>query len=167
MSEEQRIQVLVLDTIMLEGDRIFPGDENEAVLVDLTQKDFDHLSKFGAVAAVGEIEGLEDAASEGSSPEPKSEGTEPETDNREHGSGNGDSGTEGAGGTEAPTPDEGKEAEITAQKIVEAIDTLKPEDYTQGGVPEVKALEAVLKAPISAAQRDEAWTMYQDAEGSE
>lgn len=156
MTEAKMITAMVLSTIMLEGERIRPGDENEAVLVELSQKDYDHLSKFKSVTeVVGEIEGLGDAV-------PESEHT-----SEEQGSGNGDNGTDGAGGTEAPTPDEGKEAEITAEKIAEAIYNLKPEDYTQGGVPEVKALEAVLKAPISAAQRDEAWTLYQDAEGSE
>lgn len=167
MSEEKKIQAIVLDTIMLDGERIFPGDEDEAVLVELSPKDFAHLSKYGSVAEVGKIEGLEDAAPEGSSPEPKPEGTEPETDNQEHGSGNGNSGTSGTGGTEAPTPDEGNEAESTVEQIVKAIDTLKPEDYTGSGKPEVKALEAVLKTSITAAQRDEAWTMYQDAKGSE
>lgn len=167
MTEAKMITAMVLSTIMLKGERIFPGDENEAVLVELSPKDFAHLSKFGSVVEVGEIEGLGDAVPESEQPDTPTEGPEPEHTSEEQGSGNGDNGTDGAGGTEAPTPDEGKEAEITAQQIVEAIYTLKPEDYTQGGVPEVKALEAVLKAPISAAQRDEAWTLYQEAEGSE
>ncbi|MGI1671987.1 MAG: hypothetical protein K6L74_16915 [Neptuniibacter sp.] len=153
MSEENTIQVMVLDTIMLDGERIFPGDEGEVVLVDITPKDFAHLSKYKAVVEVGEITEVDDPDQD------------IEPSKKPSGDGNGDIGTSnGTGGTDAPPLNE---AEATIDQIVEAIYTLKPEDYTKSGVPEVKALEAALKTSITAEQRDQAWTKYQDSEGSE
>ncbi len=154
MSEEILIKALVLSPIMLHGERILPSDDETAVIVDLTPDEFEDLVKYEAVAEVaGEIEGLEDAVTE--------------KDNMRGGV-DGANGTQSTGGTDAPTSDtEDSESLISIEQILEAIDKLQPEDFTSSGKPEVKAMEAVLKTSITAAQRDEAWKLHQDAKGSE
>lgn len=56
----------------------------------------------------------------------------------------------------------GKQVKRVAN-IVDAIDKLDPEtDFTGSGLPEVKALEGVLGYDITAKERDDAWTLYQE-----
>lgn len=58
----------------------------------------------------------------------------------------------GTGGKPAPT----------IEDIVEAIAGLDPaKDYGKNGKPNVEAIEALLGADISAAQRDQAWEIFQ------
>ncbi len=73
---------------------------------------------------------------------------DPEMDNKE--AVQEENGTD-AGATDGPTMDE----------IAAVIGELSPDDFTQAGTPEVKALEKALGAEITAGQRDEAWTLYQ------
>jgi DNA-binding ferritin-like protein len=48
------------------------------------------------------------------------------------------------------------------EDIVEAISGLDPtKDYGKNGKPNVEAIEALLGANISAAQRDQAWEIFQ------
>jgi len=55
--------------------------------------------------------------------------------------------------------------------IVAAIGELGPDDFTQGGLPEVEALEGALGFDLSAAERDQAWKTHKarqaEAEGQE
>lgn len=49
--------------------------------------------------------------------------------------------------------------------IMDAIEQLDPEsenDFTKGGLPDVKAIEAVLEEDITAAERDIAWQQLQE-----
>ena len=67
----------------------------------------------------------------------------------------------GTGGKPAPT----------IEDIVEAIAGLDPtKDYGKNGKPNVDAIQAALGADISAAQRDQAWEIFQkekDEDGKE
>ncbi len=56
--------------------------------------------------------------------------------------------------------------ESNSNDIVDAIGELDPEDeelWTQGGKPQVEALEALLGYPVSGKQRDEAWNIFKKA----
>lgn len=59
----------------------------------------------------------------------------------------------------------------TIEDIVEAITGLDPaKDYGKNGKPNVEAIEALLGADITAAQRDQAWDIFQkekDEDGKE
>ena len=59
----------------------------------------------------------------------------------------------------------------TIEDIVEAISGLDPDkDYGKNGKPNVEAIEALLGADITAAQRDQAWDIFQkekDEDGKE
>lgn len=46
------------------------------------------------------------------------------------------------------------------EDIADAIDQLEEKDF-KDGVPNLKAIERVLKAPVTAAQRDEVWAKIQ------
>lgn len=50
----------------------------------------------------------------------------------------------------------------TLELIVEAIAELGEDDYTTTGLPEVKSIERVLGVDITAAQRGQAWKLYQE-----
>lgn len=67
----------------------------------------------------------------------------------------------GTGGKPAPT----------VEDIVEAIAGLDPaKDYGKNGKPNVEAIEALLGADVTAAQRDQAWEIFQkekDEDGKE
>lgn len=65
---------------------------------------------------------------------------------------------------DAPDESTKPDGDVGIDDIVQAIGLLNPDEdgqFTQGGKPEVKALEELLGQDISAAQRDEAWTKYQ------
>lgn len=63
--------------------------------------------------------------------------------------------------------DDGENDGIAAdkiQRICDAIAVLDPEDkdqFTNAGLPQVGAIEAVLSEDITAAERDAAWAQYQ------
>jgi hypothetical protein len=62
----------------------------------------------------------------------------------------------------ASTAGNGDKPPPTIEDIVEAIAGLDPaKDYGKNGKPNVDAVEALLGADITAAQRDEAWEIYQ------
>lgn len=64
--------------------------------------------------------------------------------------------------TETPPAGGGGKAAPTIEDIVEAIAALDPaKDYGKNGKPNVEAIETVLGADISAAQRDQAWEIFQ------
>lgn len=46
-------------------------------------------------------------------------------------------------------------------KVLGLLDPQNPEHFTNGGKPEVKAIEAILEIDITAAERDAAWDKYQ------
>lgn len=48
-----------------------------------------------------------------------------------------------------------------AERLAALIPQLTPEQYTQGGVPDAKALAALAGEPVSAADRDAAFALYQ------
>ncbi|EPI9148599.1 HI1506-related protein [Salmonella enterica subsp. enterica] len=48
-----------------------------------------------------------------------------------------------------------------AERLAGLIHQLTPEQFTQGGVPDVKALSALAGEPITAADRDAAFAMHQ------
>lgn len=53
---------------------------------------------------------------------------------------------------------------VTQEQIVEAIGQLEPgneQHWTKGNKPEIKALENLLGTAPTAAERDEAWKIYQ------
>lgn len=159
MTELKLITAMVLSTILLDGRRVFPGDEDEAVIVELKPQDFEELSALGCVVEVDEIVEVDNddlpddqkTAAEAALKNPQAGGDEKEDK----------SGTD-TGGKDAPT------SPPTIDDIVAAIGSLTKEQFTQSGSPEVKALEAALKAEITAAQRDLAWTKYQaEKENSE
>jgi len=56
----------------------------------------------------------------------------------------------------------------TITRLVELIGELPPKDnksvWTSDNKPKTEALEKLLGAPVSAAQRDEAWGLYQESE---
>ncbi len=56
----------------------------------------------------------------------------------------------------------------TLEDIVDAISALDPaKDFGKNGKPNVDALEDLLDANITAAQRDEAWEIYQKEQAEE
>jgi hypothetical protein len=56
----------------------------------------------------------------------------------------------------------------TIEDIVDAISALDPaKDFGKNGKPNVDALEDLLDANITAAQRDEAWEIYQKEQAEE
>ena len=75
--------------------------------------------------------------------------------------------------TETPPPagGSGGKPAPTIEDIVEAIAGLDPaKDYGKNGKPNVEAIEALLGADITAAQRDQAWDIFQkekDEDGKE
>lgn len=72
---------------------------------------------------------------------------------------------------ETPPAGSGNKPAPTIEDIVEAIAALDPtKDYGKNGKPNVEAIEAVLGADITAAQRDQAWAILQkekDEDGKE
>jgi hypothetical protein len=54
---------------------------------------------------------------------------------------------------------------IDPQNVIDIIDVLdaldRDKDFTEGGKPEVKAIEALLDRNVTAAERDAAWAEYQ------
>ncbi len=55
----------------------------------------------------------------------------------------------------------------TVEEIRDAIsllDTANPKLWTQNSGPQLEALRSVLKAPVTAEQRDEAWALHKDAQ---
>jgi hypothetical protein len=73
---------------------------------------------------------------------------------------------------EAPTPPAAKQPSTqnnpTLEDIVDAISALDPaKDFGKNGKPNVDALEDLLDANITAAQRDEAWEIYQKEQAEE
>lgn len=159
MSNEAKLALvtaLVLSPIRHNGDLIKPGDDDTAVLVEMTRKDFDHLAKFGAVAEVGEITAVNPdgsatpvdldaevakAATE-QIPAPPPDDTTP--------------GPEAAAETQAAA----ETAEPSfVDSLATAIQSLGENDFTDAGKPKVAALEALMKMPVSAEQRDAAWEL--------
>lgn len=62
----------------------------------------------------------------------------------------------------APPADGNSKPAPTIEDIVEAIAGLDPaKDYGKNGKPNVDAIQALLDADITAAQRDQAWEIYQ------
>ncbi|HGP6087893.1 TPA: hypothetical protein ACLNTW_003669, partial [Vibrio cholerae O1] len=56
----------------------------------------------------------------------------------------------------------------TLEDIVDAISALDPaKDFGKNGKPNVEALEDLLDANITAAQRDEAWEIFQKEQAEE
>jgi hypothetical protein len=59
------------------------------------------------------------------------------------------------------TPPTGSKPAPTIEDIVEAVSGLDPtKDYGKNGKPNVEAIEALLGADITAAQRDQAWDIF-------
>ena len=181
---KKKVLAAVVISIMHEGQRFFPGTDEDPTLVPLDQEEFDELKAYGAVRLVEEsIDGDDTGGTtlqvdQGKVPE--SEKLVPTADK-----------TEIADDTDAPavaaseatgtpekealnsTPGDASDAaagDVSApatadsiEQIVAVIPQLKPEDYTQGGVPEVKALETLLNSSVSAADRDAAWELHQQS----
>jgi hypothetical protein len=61
-----------------------------------------------------------------------------------------------------------RKAAPTVEDIVDAIAALDPaKDFGKNGKPNVEALEDLLDANITAAQRDEAWDVFQKEQAGE
>lgn len=56
---------------------------------------------------------------------------------------------------------QGNAGETLPERLAVLIPQLTPEQYTQGGVPDTKALAALAGEPVSAADRDAAFALYQ------
>jgi hypothetical protein len=64
--------------------------------------------------------------------------------------------------------DQPRKAAPTLEDIVDAIAALDPaKDFGKNGKPNVEALEDLLDANITAAQRDEAWDVFQKEQAEE
>lgn len=48
------------------------------------------------------------------------------------------------------------------EAIMEAIGSLKPEDFAKDGKPKIPCLETLLDTKVSGADRDAAWAKYQE-----
>lgn len=60
-----------------------------------------------------------------------------------------------------------------AQRLADGVDPLvtmiaglTPEQFTRGGVPDTKALSALANRPVTAAERDAAWELYQKTQAA-
>jgi len=72
--------------------------------------------------------------------------------------------------TGGKTPTGNDEDPDIIDEIVQAIGMLDPEsedDWTKAGLPDVRALETSIGKEITAAQRDEAWALFEATENGE
>lgn len=73
----------------------------------------------------------------------------------------------GTGANSSATDGAGSPGEepLTVEHIVDAIGQLEPgneDHWTKGNKPDAKVLGAILKHDVSAAERDEAWKLFQE-----
>lgn len=148
MSNEAKavmVQALVLSTLRHNGETIYPGTDDEAVIVTMSRKDCDRLAKLGAVAEVQAVdEVLVAGPTDGAVQEP--DGTD-------------------AGGTDTPTdsaePDSDEPVSYV-ESLAAAMRQLGESDFNADKTPKVSALEKLIGAPVSAEQRDAAWALLQE-----
>ena len=70
--------------------------------------------------------------------------------------------------TSPPPKQPSTQSNPTLEDIVDAISALDPaKDFGKNGKPNVEALEDLLDANITAAQRDEAWEIFQKEQAEE
>lgn len=72
-------------------------------------------------------------------------------------------GSQDGGGTDADGMDAADKDVPLIDRLVAAIPDLTDEDYTGSGKPEVAALERLAGVDVTAADRDAAWSAYQEA----